>query len=241
MQIQKKNILFIPKQKTKKQMDAAHADVITDVAYNWYGSRLAVASADHSVSIWQNSGGTWTLHKRFVAHSAPVRSAAWAAPELGELLATAGDRTVKIWQKDPSKELFRITLNAAAIQVKWAPPAFALKIAAVDASGAITIAECLDPHSQVWDIVTLNSIDHSLRIALDWAGEAHMFVVACDLYAKIYFFDNKWKVKETIQHSSVLTCVAWAPSMGRSFHLIATAALDGHVRIFKLKPDIVSS
>lgn len=30
--------------------------------------------------------------------------------------------------------------------------------------------------------------------------------------------------------------VAWAPSCGRSYHLIATGSRDGHVRIWRVKP-----
>ncbi|KAI6021835.1 WD40-repeat-containing domain protein [Pisolithus microcarpus] len=33
-----------------------------------------------------------------------------------------------------------------------------------------------------------------------------------------------------------VTTVAWAPSCGRSYHLIATGSRDGHVRIWKVKP-----
>ncbi|PPQ88570.1 hypothetical protein CVT25_009949 [Psilocybe cyanescens] len=33
-----------------------------------------------------------------------------------------------------------------------------------------------------------------------------------------------------------ITSVAWAPSCGRSYHLIATGGRDGHVRIWKVKP-----
>ena len=33
-----------------------------------------------------------------------------------------------------------------------------------------------------------------------------------------------------------ITSVAWAPSCGRSYHLIATGSRDGHVRIWKVKP-----
>jgi nucleoporin SEH1 len=36
-------------------------------------------------------------------------------------------------------------------------------------------------------------------------------------------------------HGDIVTDVCWAPNMGRSFELIATACRDGHVRIFKLK------
>ncbi|KAI0694961.1 WD40-repeat-containing domain protein [Cytidiella melzeri] len=33
-----------------------------------------------------------------------------------------------------------------------------------------------------------------------------------------------------------ITSVAWAPSCGRSYHLIATGSRDGHVRIWRVKP-----
>jgi nucleoporin SEH1 len=33
-----------------------------------------------------------------------------------------------------------------------------------------------------------------------------------------------------------ITSVAWAPSCGRSYHLIATGGRDGHVRIWRVKP-----
>lgn len=36
--------------------------------------------------------------------------------------------------------------------------------------------------------------------------------------------------------SSAITSVSWAPSCGRSYHLIATGGRDGHVRIWKVKP-----
>ncbi|KAK7059748.1 purine-cytosine permease fcyB [Favolaschia claudopus] len=36
--------------------------------------------------------------------------------------------------------------------------------------------------------------------------------------------------------SSAITSVSWAPSCGRSYHLIATGGRDGHVRIWRVKP-----
>ncbi|PPQ76198.1 hypothetical protein CVT26_009095 [Gymnopilus dilepis] len=38
--------------------------------------------------------------------------------------------------------------------------------------------------------------------------------------------------------SYAITSVAWAPSCGRSYHLIATGGRDGHVRIWKVKPGL---
>ncbi|KAJ7650560.1 WD40-repeat-containing domain protein [Roridomyces roridus] len=36
--------------------------------------------------------------------------------------------------------------------------------------------------------------------------------------------------------TSAITSVSWAPSCGRSYHLIATGGRDGHVRIWRVKP-----
>ena len=32
--------------------------------------------------------------------------------------------------------------------------------------------------------------------------------------------------------------MSWAPSCGRSYHLVATGGRDGHVRIWKIKPGL---
>jgi len=32
--------------------------------------------------------------------------------------------------------------------------------------------------------------------------------------------------------------VSWAPSCGRLYHLVATGRRDGHVRIWKIKPEV---
>jgi nucleoporin SEH1 len=50
---------------------------------------------------------------------------------------------------------------------------------------------------------------------------------------------NKWAPMETLKgHSDLVTDVAWAPNLGRSFELIATSSRDGHVRIYKLKEEL---
>ena len=41
---------------------------------------------------------------------------------------------------------------------------------------------------------------------------------------------------EAAQRTFAVTSVAWAPSCGRSYHLVATGARDGKVRIWRVKP-----
>ena len=41
---------------------------------------------------------------------------------------------------------------------------------------------------------------------------------------------------EAIDHSTTITDVAWAPCVGRSFHLVASCSRDGSLLINKLYP-----
>jgi nucleoporin SEH1 len=46
---------------------------------------------------------------------------------------------------------------------------------------------------------------------------------------------GKFQAREELPgHKGLVRDVSWAVSMGRSYHLIATASKDGHVRIFRL-------
>ena len=68
-----------------------------------------------------------------------------------------------------------------------------------------------------------------------WGGE-QLAVGAMDT-VRIYRQEGngKYKAMEELKgHKNLVRGISWAPTMGRSYHLIATACKDGHVRIFKL-------
>lgn len=65
-----------------------------------------------------------------------------------------------------------------------------------------------------------------------------MLVVGAMNTATIWRADKngKFRAAEMLTgHHGLVRDVAWATSMGRSHHLIATACKDGHVRIYKLR------
>ncbi|KAJ9112603.1 hypothetical protein QFC19_000623 [Naganishia cerealis] len=79
-----------------------HADLVTDVAYDYYGTRLATASADQRIKVWRKDPvkGAWELEDEWKAHDAPVLQLAWAHPEHSNLLASCSyDRSVRIWEE----------------------------------------------------------------------------------------------------------------------------------------------
>lgn len=71
-----------------------------------------------------------------------------------------------------------------------------------------------------------------------------MMVVGCNDSngtCKVWAYDDqyrRWVCVDTLSgHSGPVHDVAWAPSLGRTYHLIATACMDGNVRVFELSRD----
>lgn len=118
-------------------INAQHKDLIHDVAYNYYGDRMATCSSDQFVKvcqwsmvnecfsrgvtvfqcwclvlyqIWdQDEHGNWNLSAAWKAHSGSVWKVTWAHPEYGQVLATCSfDRTASIWEEISMCDMKRI-------------------------------------------------------------------------------------------------------------------------------------
>lgn len=80
---------------------ATHEGVVHDVAYDFYGKRMASCSSDHKIKIWDKDDktGEWVCSAEWKAHQSPVWKVDWAHPEYGQLVASCSfDRTVVIWE-----------------------------------------------------------------------------------------------------------------------------------------------
>ncbi|CAL1263755.1 unnamed protein product [Larinioides sclopetarius] len=67
-----------------RSIPADHKDLIHDVAYDFYGERLATCSSDQTVKT--HCGSVWKV--------------TWAHPEFGQVIATCSfDRTVAVWEE----------------------------------------------------------------------------------------------------------------------------------------------
>ncbi|KAF9430045.1 epoxide hydrolase, soluble (sEH), partial [Entomortierella beljakovae] len=184
----------------------------------------------------------------------------WAHPEYGQVLASCSfDRSVIVWEEsyhvDATKKWTAVAtlrdVNGTVQDVEFAPNHHGLRLAIVAADGQVKIYEAMDvtslAHWTMIDYFTVGdpSKDEEGNHCLSWCTAkftAQMMVVGCakDHVAKIFRPDlnNKWQACEALTgHGGVVHDVSWAPNMGRSYHLIATACKDGHVRIFKLTDD----
>jgi nucleoporin SEH1 len=76
---------------------------VQDVAFDFYGTRVATASSDKKIKIWdRDASGHWNDYPTYEwrHHRGPVRKLAWSHPCFGSLLASGSDdKYVYVWQE----------------------------------------------------------------------------------------------------------------------------------------------
>lgn len=138
-----------------------HQDVIHDIAYDYYGRRIATCSSDHSVKVFDLSENEqWTLSASWKVHSGSVWRVTWAHPEFGQILGTCSfDRTAIIWeeivsetssttgqksQKHWIKRCSLVDSRSNVTDIKFAPKHLGLIVATCSQDGNFRIYEAVD-------------------------------------------------------------------------------------------------
>lgn len=241
-----------------------HEDFIQDVAYNFYGTRLATCGSDKTIKIWDWNKQTklWILNESINAHDSAVIKLSWAHPEFGQILASCSlDRTVKIWmESDPGtsqatsgqkwQPVSTLTdSNVTVHSIAFAPEYTNLTLAAASSDGQVRFYSPIEPVTlRNWsicdhiDVVPGGASDSDGPLCVSWCKSRftnpHMIVVGGSKGNKVRIYKQATmqcvELLQLDQYTGYVLDVDWAPAMGRSYHLIATACSDGHVRIYKV-------
>jgi nucleoporin SEH1 len=148
-------------------------------------------------------------------------------------------------------ERARLVDSRGSVQdIEFGPKHLGLKLASTSTDGQVRIYEALDVMNvSHWTLMEEFQICPTSRevdgqFCLSWCPNRFlppMLVVGCgkEFTARIYRYDEnsrKWTILiESLGiHGNFVYDVAWAPNMGRSYELVATANKDSHVRIFKI-------
>ena len=115
-----------------RSFDTGHADLVHDVAFDFYGKRVATCSSDRLIKVYEASEGGETDAASAVTikgHEGPVFQVAWAHPQFGTLLASCGyDRRVLVFREAAPGSWVQVYcfeghLSSGALAAALQPPA----------------------------------------------------------------------------------------------------------------------
>lgn len=242
-----------------------HVEFVHDVSYDYYGKRIATCSSDKRIKVWgqlPGGSGDWHCQADWEAHHGSVWRVDWAHPEFGCLLASAGsDRSVHVWEEaeavdDKGRVVARwsrrgmiVDARASVNDVKFGPRMMGLVLAAGSADGTVRIYEATDTTNLVsWhlrDALLAADGEAGGVTALSWNHspyDSDMLVVAtATAVVAVWGYSKsakKWiAMMELHGHAGPVLDVSWAPNIGRTYHLIATASRDGVLSMWRLQAD----
>lgn len=246
-----------------RTLQAEHKDIIHDVSFDFHGKRMATCSSDQSVKVWDlDENKDWHCTANWKTHSGSVWRVTWAHPEYGQLLATCSfDRTAAIWEEQVResrlshreqshwvKKASLVDSRTSVADVKFAPKHLGLMIATCSADGIVRIYEAMDVMN-----VSQWSLTHEIPCktacsCISWnpsRSHAPMIAVGSDDTAvstlgQVHVFEysegqRKWnRIERLATVAEPVHDIAFAPNMGRSYHMLAVASKD--VKIITLAP-----
>ncbi|KAJ1634628.1 WD40-repeat-containing domain protein [Pavlovales sp. CCMP2436] len=227
-----------------------HADVIHDVAYDYYGERMATCSSDMSIKVWERGQcvGSWK------AHDGSVWRLAWAHPEFGQVLASCSfDRAVHVWEDPPGGARGGTWPRRAVLQeardsvtdIAFAPRHLGLRLGALSTDGKLRVYEALDVMNlSTWYKMRMTcALEVPRATAFAWgqhsAAPASLAVGFGDGRTAVKAYDEslrQWRDMAMLEeHRDSVHSVSWAQHVGRTSQFIATGGRDGVVRVHSLR------
>ncbi|RKP31298.1 WD40 repeat-like protein [Metschnikowia bicuspidata] len=187
---------------------------------------LASCSYDRTVKIWQEmpdelhgSGRRWTkLATLAVELYGPIYDVQFAPPHLGLKLACVGsDGIVRMYESMEPSDLTVWSLTAEI-------PILSLQLPAKNLQSSFCIEWCPSKFAK---------FEKFAVIALDQGFIYSVATPLSDIHTDHSLQTSFVKVCNLPEHNGLIRSISWAPSMGRSYHLIATGCKDGLIQIFK--------
>jgi WD40 repeat protein len=247
-----------------KQIKTDHKDLIQDIAFDFYGKRVATASLDQSVKIWTvNENNEWIFKEQLKINTG-LHKVVWAHPEFGSLIAVACDRTVWIYE-EASFGSGRNTLNgwvkhtpaftylrAPITDLKFAPKQLGLQLATCSQNGEARIYECTNISSPGgWHEAVDLKPNMTSCSSCSWSSCFNLpilLALGCDdaitnastEKLSIFEYNENDRTCPRIEKSQSVICsepirsLAFAPSIGKLYHVLAIASRS--LMIATIKP-----
>eukprot|EP00468_Gymnochlora_sp_CCMP2014_P001343 CAMPEP_0167741870 /NCGR_PEP_ID=MMETSP0110_2-20121227/1099_1 /TAXON_ID=629695 /ORGANISM="Gymnochlora sp., Strain CCMP2014" /LENGTH=316 /DNA_ID=CAMNT_0007625975 /DNA_START=30 /DNA_END=980 /DNA_ORIENTATION=+ len=235
--------------------ETGHEEMIHDAQLDYYGKRLATASSDRTIKIFELNGSSQKLLSELKGgHNGPVWQVSWSHPTHGNLLASCSyDRKVCIWeevQKNQWQRSYADEKHQASVNsVTWGPHEFGRIFAAASADGSVSVHKFIDnrwvrgviPQAHQGGVNAVSwapAIPSASLVAQGAIPKPQMRLVTggCDNLVKIWAYNegkDVWDLQQTLsKHKGWVRDVAWAPSLGLPGNTVASCSEDSTVVIW---------
>lgn len=225
-------------------LDMSSLGTVHDLQLDYYGKRVAAASSDSTVHIWDITDGQQKPVGVLKGHEGPVWKVSWAHPKFGNLLATCGyDMKVIVWKEVASQwhmAYVDSSHTASVNSVAFCPWEHGLRLASVSSDGTVSVLT--HQPDQQWRRASLPAHPGGAQ-AVSWMPVQHrdgalaptirLATGGCDNAVCIWKCENDVWSQELpalpVAHSDWVRDVAWRPD-GSS--VIASGSWDRTVIVW---------
>lgn len=209
---------------------------------------MASCSEDKSVTIWEElpsttkrNRSTFEQHLEITNTNGISNSNGITNGKSGKSSQFSSSNRYRMWQERAKL----VESSTSIVDIQFAPKHLGLQLASCSVSGHIRIYAPTDiSNLSSWSLQNDFIAYDKQASCLSWNPnqfEEPMIAVACgDNKVRIFSYNDnlrKWGVINILEgHKNTIHSISWAPSLGRSIHLIATGSKDGTVRVWKLEP-----
>jgi len=242
----------------EKTLPLKHGGFVLDMCLDHYGRRMATCSEDGVVKMFRRNNGEKGWEE--IAETAPTGQAinklSWSHPEFSMLLACSTDDSVMIVEEETETKLKFVPLakvKPTISSLEFGPKHMGLRLAVATTDGHVQVFSPTDAARREWIArysfnLSAEDSDKHTPCCVSWNSfpfDAPSMAIAKGTHAFLWRMDTerkKWRqISSQIIHNGTINHIAWAPNMGRSFHMIATASSDGTARIWKVqKPNPIA-